>query len=76
MYKKRRCRQSILIPGQQLVSDLSVMQADSLAMQTLWGHKVRNSCVKPHAILPHVAPCERRFRLFRKTVKTIQDEKG
>ena len=27
----------------------------------LWGYKVRNSCVKPHMILPHVAPCKGRF---------------
>ena len=29
----------------------------------LWGHKVRNSCVKPHMILPHVAPCKSRLTL-------------
>ena len=61
MHKRGRCRQYILISGQQLVSDLSVMQAGTPAMKTLWGHKVRNSCVKPHMILPHVAPCKGRL---------------
>ena len=26
----------------------------------LWGHKVRNSCIKPHMIPPRVAPCKGR----------------
>ena len=32
MHKRGRCRQYILISGQQLVSDLSVMQAGTPAM--------------------------------------------
>ena len=32
MHKRWRCRQYILISGQQLVSDLSVMQAGTPAM--------------------------------------------
>ena len=44
--------------GELLGSDFSVMQADTVSMETLGVHKVRNSCVKPQVTLPHVAQCK------------------
>ena len=55
--KRGRCQQSILIPGQKLVSYLSVKEAGT-------PDKVRNSCAKPHVTMPHVAPCKGRLSVL------------
>ena len=34
---------------------------------------MRNSCVKPHVILPHVAPCKRRLVIKGRSFKTGQN---